>query len=111
MSATRRTNRADDFLEEVIRERSKKNSAFPALVERALERRRFLRELASKREELGLSQTVVAARMGTSQSAVARLESGEIDARLSSLERMAGALGHQIEWRLVKDKRVKATRK
>ena len=54
-------------------------------------------ELARKRRELGLSQTEVAARMGTSQSAVARLESGDADIRLSTLERYAAALGHQLE--------------
>ena len=54
------------------------------------------------REKLGLSQTVVAARMGTSQSAVARLEAGEIDAKLSTVERFAAALGQKVEWRVAK---------
>jgi transcriptional regulator with XRE-family HTH domain len=38
--------------------------------------------------------------MGTSQSAVARLESGEADVRLSTLERYAAALSHELEWHL-----------
>jgi predicted transcriptional regulator len=38
--------------------------------------------------------------MGTSQSAVARLESGEADIRLSTLERYVAALGQQLDWRL-----------
>ena len=38
--------------------------------------------------------------MGTSQSAVARLESGDADVRLSTLERYAAALGQQLDWRL-----------
>jgi len=45
-----------------------------------------------------LSQTEIAARMGTSQSAVARLESGELDVRLSTLERYAAALGRTVDW-------------
>ncbi|MGH8903085.1 MAG: helix-turn-helix domain-containing protein [Egibacteraceae bacterium] len=73
---------------------------FPGFAEAALSRRRLVRELAEHRAKLGLSQTVVAARMGTSQSVVARLESGEIDARLSTVERYATALGQRIEWRL-----------
>jgi predicted transcriptional regulator len=35
--------------------------------------------------------------MGTSQSVVARLESGEIDARLSTLQRYAAAVGQELE--------------
>ena len=54
-------------------------------------------EMAAKRRALGLSQTEVAARMGTSQSAVARLESGDADVRWSTIERYAAALGHQLE--------------
>ncbi|MGH8884888.1 MAG: helix-turn-helix domain-containing protein [Egibacteraceae bacterium] len=72
----------------------------PGFAEVALARRRLLRELVERRGELGLSQTVVAARMGTSQSVVARLESGEVDARLSTIERYAEALGRRLEWRL-----------
>ncbi len=58
-------------------------------------------ELAGARQRLGLSQADVAARMGTSQPAVARLESGESDARLSTIERYSAALGVDLEWRLV----------
>jgi ribosome-binding protein aMBF1 (putative translation factor) len=91
-----------DFVDEIIDERSESNREFPELVAAALRRRQLLRELAARREKLGLSQTRVAARMGTSQSAVARLEAGEIDAKLSTVERFAAALGHKIEWRLAK---------
>ena len=56
--------------------------------------------LVRRRQDLGLSQTVVAARMGTSQSAVARLESGGLDARLSTLERYAAALGYTVNWQV-----------
>ena len=69
-----------DFLDEIVDERTERNPEFPDLDEAALRRRQLLRELAATREKLGLSQTLVAARMGTSQSAVARLEAGEIDA-------------------------------
>ncbi len=63
-------------------------------------RSRLLRELAGQRQAVGLSQTEVAARMGTSQSAVARLESGTADVRASTLERYAAAVGGQITWKL-----------
>ena len=63
-------------------------------------RGRLVRELAEQRQAAGLSQTEVAARMGTSQSAVARLESGTADVRASTLERYAAAVGGQITWTL-----------
>ena len=64
------------------------------------ERRRLVGELAEQRRSAGLSQTEVAARMGTSQSAVARLEAGDADVRASTLERYAAAIGSQITWQL-----------
>jgi len=65
----------------------------------AAERRRLVEDLAGLRKSAGLSQTEVAARMGTSQSAVARLEGGDADVRASTLERYAAAIGSQITWR------------
>ena len=91
-----------DFLDKIIDERSERTAEFPDLVEAVLRRRQLLRKLAARREKLGLSQTVVAARMGTSQSAVARLEAGEIDAKLSTVDRLAAALGQKVEWRVTK---------
>ena len=66
------------------------------------ERGRLVRELAEQRQAAGLSQTEIAARMGTSQSAVARLESGTADVRASTLERYAAAVGGQITWKLIR---------
>jgi ribosome-binding protein aMBF1 (putative translation factor) len=71
-----------------------------ALRRMARERRRLVTDLTAQRQAARLSQTEVAARMGTSQSAVARLESGEADTRASTLERYAAAIGCQITWRL-----------
>jgi transcriptional regulator with XRE-family HTH domain len=73
---------------------------FPGFREMAESRRRLLAELVSRRRSLGLSQTEVAARMRTSQSAVARLEAVAGDVRLSTLERYAEAVGHTLRWSL-----------
>lgn len=73
---------------------------FPGFKETAARRRALSSALADERVAVGLSQTEVAARMGTSQSAVARLESGDADVRLSTLERYVAALGQQLDWRL-----------
>ncbi len=75
---------------------------FPGFREMAERRRAMTEALVVRRLQLGLSQTEVAARMKTSQSAVARLESGDADVRLSTLERYAAALGHRLEWQLKK---------
>jgi len=71
-----------------------------ALRRMAGERRRLVAELAAQRQSAGLSQTQVAARMGTSQSAVARIEAGDADLRASTLERYAAAVGSHLSWRL-----------
>jgi transcriptional regulator with XRE-family HTH domain len=78
---------------------------FPGFREMAARRRALTEALVARRVSLALSQTEVAARMGTSQSAVARLESGGADIRLSTLERYAAALGQRIDWKLKEDKR------
>ena len=78
----------------------KHDPVFPGFKEMARQRRSLAAALSAKRVELGLSQTEVAARMGTSQSAVARLESGGSDLRLSTLERYAAAIGQRLAWNL-----------
>ena len=71
-----------------------------ALRRMAAERSGLVHDLAAMRQAAGLSQTEVAARMGTSQSAVARLEAGTSDVRASTLERYAAAVGSEITWKL-----------
>src|SRR6516162_5708548 len=83
-----------------FREMALRRSADVQAARMAEDRGRLVRELAEQRQAAGLSQTEVAARMGTSQSAVARLESGTADVRASTLERYAAAVGGQITWKL-----------
>lgn len=52
------------------------------------------------REAAGLSQRDLAARMGTSQAAVARLEAGGVGATLTTLQKVASALDLKISVRL-----------
>ncbi|HLI74948.1 MAG TPA: helix-turn-helix transcriptional regulator [Acidimicrobiales bacterium] len=75
-------------------------SVFPGFREMAERRRQLSVTLVEHRKAIGLSQTEVAARMGTSQSAVARLEAGEADVRLSTIERYAAAVGLLVDWQL-----------
>ena len=59
------------------------------------------RQLIAARRRAGLSQAEVARKMGTTQSAIARLESGQRLPALSSLQRYAAAIGHKVEVHLV----------
>jgi len=77
----------------------------PGFREMARRRQELVTELVEHRRAAGLSQAEVADRMGTSQPAVARLEAGGVDARLSTLERYAAAVGRRLELRLGDDER------
>jgi DNA-binding XRE family transcriptional regulator len=90
-----------DFVDKIVDERTKRNARFPALVAAALDQRRLLRELAEQREANGITQTALAADMQTSQSAVARIESGQADVKLSTVARYAAAVGKRVEWQIV----------
>jgi transcriptional regulator with XRE-family HTH domain len=58
------------------------------------------RAMARRRAELGVSQRELAALTGTTQSAIARLESGSRAPRLDTLLRVAHALGCELDVRL-----------
>ena len=85
-----------DFLEEIVTERSRKNPAFPKLVDEASARRRLAKRLAKVRTDKKLSQTQVAARMATSTSVVSKLENGA-DVKLSTYQRYCAAIEVPLE--------------
>lgn len=64
----------------------------------------FLDEILKARAATGLTQADVAARIGTTQSAVARPESstGKHSPSLATLQRYASAIGYRLQVRLVK---------
>jgi len=90
-----------DFLDEMIEESTKRNPEFPSLMEEARQRRLLMNSLAAIRVAAHISQQTVAKRIKTSQPAIARLETGDIDPRLSTLQRYAASLGKRVEWTLV----------
>ena len=85
-----------DDLDSHIAERSKKNPKLAMLVDARVARIKHQCQHAERRVALGLTQTEAAALMKTSQSAIARVESGEHDVRMSTLERYAAVLGCSI---------------
>lgn len=61
----------------------------------------LLLEVIKRRKDLNLTQSELAARVGTNQSAISRIESGNHNARLSTLIEIAEALQAKLEIRLV----------
>ncbi len=73
----------------------------------------LLDEILKARAEAGLTQAELAQRIGTTQSAVARMESAIANGQkhsptIATLRRYAAALGYRIQVRFVKDKRARS---
>ncbi len=68
----------------------------------------FLDEVLRARAESGLTQAEVAERVGTTQSAIARLESAtpKHSPSIATLQKYAKALGYRVEVRLVKEQQL-----
>ena len=84
-----------DFLDEMIARFTRKDPRFPELLAEAERRRDLAKTLAARRSARGVSQTVVAARMGTAASVVSKLESGG-DVKLSTFQRYCTAIGESF---------------
>src|ERR1051325_1930371 len=65
----------------------------------------LLDEILKARTEAGLTQAELAQRIGTTQSAVARMETaiGKHSPSIATLKRYASALGYRLQLRLVKE--------
>jgi len=91
---------AHDDLDAAAAEWTQEDPDYPLLVKAFEANQALMDALAARRGELGASQRAVAKRMRTSQSAVDKLEAGEIDPRLSTIQRLAVALGATIRWEI-----------
>jgi DNA-binding XRE family transcriptional regulator len=85
-----------------LRARALKRPAVKAEYDRLEEEFTVLDEFLRLRAAAGLTQAEVARRMGTTQSAVARLESGRGNnaPTLATLRKYARALGYRLEFRI-----------
>ena len=73
-----------------------------AMIEEEREKRRVASLIYEARTAAGLTQAELAARVGTRQSAIARLEDADYEGHtLTMLERIAQALDYQVEVRFV----------
>jgi ribosome-binding protein aMBF1 (putative translation factor) len=79
---------------EVVRQRAKKSVTYRKTFERTLQQIDLAMLLREMREGAGLTQSELARKVGTTQSAIARLEDAEyIGHSLRMLERIATACG------------------
>lgn len=84
-------------LREYIRKREERGPAFRALREAGQPRQNVRLALIQARTAAGLTQEELARRLGTTQSAIARLERGTATPRVDTLQQLARVLGIRIE--------------
>lgn len=90
---------------ESLKARALERPGVKAEYDRLAEEFAFLDQFLAARAEAGLSQAQLAERIGTTQSAIARLESGagRHQPSLGTLRKYARAVGCRLELRLVKE--------
>jgi transcriptional regulator with XRE-family HTH domain len=88
-----------------LKSRALSRADVKAEYERLDEEFALLDEFLKARTTAGITQAEVAERIGTTQSAVARLESGrgKHSPSLATLQRYAHALGYRLELRLINE--------
>ena len=87
-------------------EKAMKRKGFKEAYEDLGEEYAFIRELLAARARAGLTQDAVAERMGTTKSAVSRLEAvGKHAPSMTTLKKYAHAVGCHVEIKLVPDGR------
>jgi len=89
-----------------LKERALARADVKAEYERLNEEFAFLEEFLKARSVAGLTQAEIARRIGTTQSAIARLESGrgKHSPSLATLRKYARAVGYRLEVRLVRER-------
>jgi ribosome-binding protein aMBF1 (putative translation factor) len=84
-------------LKKYIKDRKKRDKAFAKGLEEGYEQFRIGVMLRQAREEAGLTQEELARRLKTKKTAISRIENHAEDIKLSTLERVAGALGKRVQ--------------
>ena len=83
-------------------EKAKKREGFSKAYEDLEEEYALVREMLAARSRLGLSQEAVAERMGTTKSAISRLEAaGKHAPSMTTLKKYAHAVGCHLEIKFV----------
>jgi ribosome-binding protein aMBF1 (putative translation factor) len=85
---------------EDFKQKSLKNPQIRAEYDKLGPRFEVINQLIKARNKTGLTQSEVASRMGTKQSALARFEAGNTNPTLDFIQRLAKALGTTITLRI-----------
>jgi ribosome-binding protein aMBF1 (putative translation factor) len=87
-------------LENYIDKRKKKDPEFAEGFEQGYREFKIGVLLKQAREQAGLSQEELAKRIGTKKTAISRIENHAQDIKLSTIQKVARALGKNLEVRL-----------
>ena len=85
------------YLKKYITERKKKDKIFSVDFDEGYEHFKIGVMLRQARESAGLTQDELASRLKTKKTAISRIENHAEDIKLSTLERVAKALGKQLQ--------------
>ena len=88
-------------LKKYIKDRKQKDKAFALNYEQGYEDFKIGVMLRQAREEAGLSQEGLARRLKTQKTAISRIENHAEDIKLSTLEKVASALGKHVKVAIV----------
>jgi len=80
-----------------IKERKKRDKVFAKGFDEGYEQFKIGVVLRQAREEAGITQEELARRLKTRKTAISRIENHAEDIKLSTLERVAGALGKRLQ--------------
>jgi ribosome-binding protein aMBF1 (putative translation factor) len=84
-------------LKRYIKERKKRDKVFAKGFDEGYEQFKIGVVLRQAREEAGITQEELARRLKTRKTAISRIENHAEDIKLSTLERVAGALGKRLQ--------------
>jgi HTH-type transcriptional regulator/antitoxin HipB len=87
-------------LKKYISNRKKRDKTFAKEFDEGYEEFKIGVTLRQAREAAGLTQEELARRLKTKKTAISRIENYAEDIKLSTLERVAGALGKRLEIRI-----------
>ena len=98
-----RDNGVTTDLDELIETTSTDDVEFRTTAADTEDRLQLLQEFANVRRKRKLSQTDIANRMATVQSAISEMEKGLVEPRLSTLQRYARILGYRLRLALIEE--------